>query len=993
MHALAALQAEIVDMMLVRDYQLDKLGCISELFDACRNTNYPRARRLLDIIIPVYRDIASATEDGMEAAALPATPTLLMEAVRSQHVDLVKLLVENGACLYPCCMDRCLSADDGSLPPSPTFSARESAWSMAGDNEDLRAGLRWCLPAELINVARRNDSEALANLRAEEVYGLSPDPEDFKLSDEEGFGALDYAIINENEDMEEWLTSHGARYQSARCRNTALFEPVKSGDAAKTARRLSAGAEIKAVDAAGYTALDWSVLASIMNGQVWFCVEHAMEAVHVQQAQDFNNNRPSCLYTGLKGKGSESHHGSLMSTSAGGSSRAHFDLRDEVIEFGSGPNESLRSIGEGSPGGSVVGSLSGSFLGSIPKRAHLSVSGAMSVSGRSQGSLGTSIATSARSVGGHMRRKRQDPKPDPRGVHVAVEEELVKAGARFGQRVRTAKYILWEPLLRRDLETVRRRILAGADCTLLNDKGTALTHFALDMASPGVASALVQNGASPDLRDHRGRTVLWRAIELKQPELAEVCVEHGANLLLGLGEHNEGSLAHLAIETKQPQLAIKLLSAPGGCSPNIVAGRDRSLIWRAVELRQLDVVRECLKHDADLNRTDDFTGNTILHVALEVEPQLVPDLVKAGAPADVQNKALKTPLQIAARNGQKEAVEELLEVGVRPGRFGGSAAQEAIEANQLELALLLVERAGPVPPLRISRRTFGDEGDGDSDTGSQASFGGRSARSTLSYMSATGGRRARRSSAGTTEDDATWEVLKGAVMLGSRELVALFLTNALVGARIVGEYAQSLAQDLTEWIFEKDHKEDRVKRAESIQELPFTMYEEGNEIAASDYMHSKCGLSDALIEKIAQAELDISGMRRGSFRGAKSVPATTSAAARRKSYHSGAGESSPSASAHHGPLALLSPIVASAPGSRLPSKRKPGKFASQHSVSEGQEPAEEAAQEERVTVFMPPPLLHSLSRGNVSLSSENDDTSGPRTESTDLPIDKAHTHG
>merc|ERR1719440_2347532 len=106
--------------------------------------------------------------------------------------------------------------------------------------------------------------------------------------------------------------------------------------------------------------------------------------------------------------------------------------------------------------------------------------------------------------------------------------------------------------MRRDLAAVRRRIAAGGDCRRVNAKGTSLPHFALEMCNSDLARLMVEAGADPDCRDHRGRTVLWRAVEGKHHQLVEACIASGADLSLGHGTANDGvgdgSLANLALE-------------------------------------------------------------------------------------------------------------------------------------------------------------------------------------------------------------------------------------------------------------------------------------------------------------------------------------------------------------------------------------------------------------------------------------------------------------
>jgi hypothetical protein len=94
----------------------------------------------------------------------------------------------------------------------------------------------------------------------------------------------------------------------------------------------------------------------------------------------------------------------------------------------------------------------------------------------------------------------------------------------------------------------------------------------------------------------------------------------------------------------------------------------------------IDNVITLLEHGADI-LYQDAAGNTALHWAAmaknrDIDAEMtIPILISAGAPIDLQNKAGKTPLCLAALQGKKKTVLKLLSLG---------ADASMIDANSID---------------------------------------------------------------------------------------------------------------------------------------------------------------------------------------------------------------------------------------------------------------------------------------------------------------------
>lgn len=451
-----------------------------------------------------------------------------------------------------------------------------------------------------------------------------------------------------------------------------------------------------------------------------------------------------------------------------------------------------------------------------------------SLSNISTSSAGPSHATSrGRGFGG--RRKASPVLADPRGTYAAVEEALIDAGGRLGLATRSASFCLWDPLEGRNFEAVHRRIAAGANCEAVGGKGTSLAHLALDLPNFKVARLLVEAGASPDQRDQRGRTVLWRAVEGKQSDLASRCIEHGADVTLSPEGEDQSSLAHLALETAQPEVALQILATHSGARlPDMRDSYGRTVLRRALELRQEEVVRMCLTLAADAATVDSMTSRGLVHVALDTgQLQLLPELLRAGALASHADRKGRTPLQMAVEAGDVATADLLLQAGAVP-RGGAALALLALLAGRPDLAERLI-RAGPVAP----------EPEGSS---------------------------------GTREAEATGagSLLLAAMTAGAARVVAAYVACTLEGAGLEASGAAAFAERLSRWLLADGGRADAATYVPVLLELPGALLREGFNGAATQL--EALGVPEDVTEPLANGRAGARAESKMGARKARTLP-------------------------------------------------------------------------------------------------------------------------
>lgn len=222
---------------------------------------------------------------------------------------------------------------------------------------------------------------------------------------------------------------------------------------------------------------------------------------------------------------------------------------------------------------------------------------------------------------------------------------------------------------------------------------------------------------------HGGRTALHVACEAGNAEVANVLLDHGANLQQ-VSKTNQLAL-NLACSNGHANV-VQLLLERGAVSP--------SALWQACQSGHFDVVKVLLDNGAsvdaqdieghtalmfaskeghlaiadlllargaNVHHTSSQTSRTALHLAAVSQPDVVALLLKKGAAVDPENRRGQTPLSVAVEHKQPAIVELLLQQGAKADRKPGDSTlvQMAIVGRQARVTeLLLRYGASPSDP-------------------------------------------------------------------------------------------------------------------------------------------------------------------------------------------------------------------------------------------------------------------------------------------------------
>lgn len=356
------------------------------------------------------------------------------------------------------------------------------------------------------------------------------------------------------------------------------------------------------------------------------------------------------------------------------------------------------------------------------------------------------------------------------GGHVALARLLLSRGAARDR----ANDAGWTPVMlaqRGGVQAIERlleveRSTSGANLTQLEEMqrspamaGWSLLAVAAWTGELDLLRSLLDEGADPNAVDGSGRSALFRAVDAKRLEAAELLIARGARpesgaaevslihlaaaegpaeLLPALAEdpalldrrdaagqtplmaaarrgHAAGVLAllslgadadapdsggtrplHVLSQQGRRDLAERLVAA--GAQLDAADAAGRSPLWWAAKKGHLDLVNLLLERGAGAVAADD--GTTPLHAAAELDrPEVLEALIAAGLPADAASRTGTTPLLVAADRGRRANVQALLNAGApvnAKNAVGDTPLICAVRNGHKEVArLLLAHDANP----------------------------------------------------------------------------------------------------------------------------------------------------------------------------------------------------------------------------------------------------------------------------------------------------------
>lgn len=188
---------------------------------------------------------------------------------------------------------------------------------------------------------------------------------------------------------------------------------------------------------------------------------------------------------------------------------------------------------------------------------------------------------------------------------------------------------------------------------------------------------LLDAGINPNLSDSTGDPILKSIILDKTSESIDIIallIEHGADVNLPDREGN--ALLPIAAREGQVEVVQLLLDAGADVNGTITASRfsnnwpvaeDSSALMEATVNNHIEIVELLLAHDANVNHIEKTHNRTALHAAAHFNyAEIASLLIKSGADLNsrsIINDAGEAPLHWAARRGNSDAIEVLVNAG------------------------------------------------------------------------------------------------------------------------------------------------------------------------------------------------------------------------------------------------------------------------------------------------------------------------------------------
>jgi len=270
--------------------------------------------------------------------------------------------------------------------------------------------------------------------------------------------------------------------------------------------------------------------------------------------------------------------------------------------------------------------------------------------------------------------------------HVEIVKLLLAAGAQVDARHRLGYSALMmsagrsipemnpprgQPLPPPAAEIMSLLLAKGADVNFLGRDGeTAL----MGANSAEKVRLLVARGAQVNIRDEEARTALMFAVDRGDVEVVEALLQAGADasvvnekgapaLMYALQEPSPYNREEPAKLMKRRIETARLLLSRGNIGDVNAQNEDgETLLMRAVNLGEPELVKALLDHGADVNRND-VLGSTAVILAYEKDQTAIQELLQRKANRRQPPLVLNAFLRAAIAKKDQAKVKELLKAG------------------------------------------------------------------------------------------------------------------------------------------------------------------------------------------------------------------------------------------------------------------------------------------------------------------------------------------
>ena len=297
-----------------------------------------------------------------------------------------------------------------------------------------------------------------------------------------------------------------------------------------------------------------------------------------------------------------------------------------------------------------------------------------------------------------------------RGESVTVRQ-LLNKGVSIDTLTKNGQTALTLAILHNHLSIVNELLSKGIDKNATNRNGNSALHIAVKTQNKAATKSLLRHKASIDILDHSQNTPLHYAVLSNEYNLTKLLLVNGAdaNLTNKFGQ----TPFSMASSKNYPKLKT-LLSEYGGQPPqnksqaeiqrklrsyNEIRSKQNStqMIWSdlmmAAWYSDVDVANYLLGRKIDLS-VKDANGNDALTLAILKKNKLIIEKIIYHMEKETRYAdELHAALAMAAKNGNKLAIEQLMNAGVKHAYTGNvieTPAGIAIKNNHSASALLLI---------------------------------------------------------------------------------------------------------------------------------------------------------------------------------------------------------------------------------------------------------------------------------------------------------------
>ncbi len=252
---------------------------------------------------------------------------------------------------------------------------------------------------------------------------------------------------------------------------------------------------------------------------------------------------------------------------------------------------------------------------------------------------------------------------------------------------------LFDAIKNRDKESVRSLVRQGADVKTPEPDGTTALHWAAHWNDLETVDLLLRAGADARAANRYGATPLSEAVIEGSGALVERLLKAGADPDTPVT--NQGQTVLMTAARAGNIEAVRALLSHGAYADARETFRGQTgLMWAAAE-GHTPVVKALLEHGAD-------------HRARSSDRDTTPPKLTNGTPAAPISRGGLTALLFAARQGQMDAAQALLDGGAdinQPDSDGNNAVILALLNSHYDMAQMLIDRGADVNLANKDGRT------------------------------------------------------------------------------------------------------------------------------------------------------------------------------------------------------------------------------------------------------------------------------------------------